>query len=76
MLPDVGVYGGEVGLVEHGEFEFLRGICFGAASADVEVEGALQDRRIRDRVDRVEGEEEERLFEGPEDAGGEEEEVA
>ena len=97
---DVGVDGGEVGLVEEGEFDVLRlqvcfcfcfCFCFGGGrgggggigrgsgsggsggDGDVEVESPLQDRSVRDRVNDGKGEEEEGFFEGPEDAGAEEE---
>ena len=75
MSPYVSVNAGEIGLVEHGELEFL-GFFGGYGCRDYEVKGSLEDGRVGDRVDGVKGEEFEGFFEAPDNAGREEEEEA
>ena len=76
MSFHISIYAREVGLVEHGDFEFLRFGGGGKGGGDDKVEGSLEDGGIGDRVDRVEGKEFKGFFEAPDDAGGEEEEEA
>lgn len=84
VTPDVGVDARELGLVDHGEFEFLGfgggflgfggGWGLGLLDADGEVEGSLQDGGVGDCGYGGEGEEDEGFFKGPGDSGAEEEE--
>jgi hypothetical protein len=84
VRADVGVYGLEVGLVDHAELVggFFR-VVSGIGAAGVRgggfyyyVESSLQDGCERDALDAAEGEVGDGFFEAEDDAGGEEVEVA